>query len=195
MASLYLLFLGASGSILSYIHQLRQKTVVLSNFQIPLLPFELQRYMIFICINLQKLNYFFLLLFLLLFRESQFMQFILDGLPAHLVCQTCFFPCFPVGSLNRFLQQFYFSVFCQPLMAFYPQDPLQQIHAFFGLFIPGQCLFKTNGLETGYPLFIICPHRLPGLFPFAMAWSIWSQSSNVSFMRSSPRAMISIRIP
>ena len=111
------------------------------------------------------------------------------------VCQACFFPCFPVCGLNRLLQQFCFSVFCQPFMAFYPHDPIQQISAFSGLFVPEQGLFKTNGSKTGCQFFPSVLTTSQNCFLFALSRSIWLQSSNVSFMRSNPRAITSSRIP
>ena len=55
------------------IHQLCQGTVILpvilSSLQVPFLLFELQGYMVFIRINIQKINCFFLRLFFLLLQK------------------------------------------------------------------------------------------------------------------------------
>jgi len=79
--------------------------VVLPNLQIPLLLFELQGYMIFICVNIQILNY----LFLWLRFQSSFMDYF-DSFTLLFVLLPCAWILFYTKSFKAFGRALLFAV-------------------------------------------------------------------------------------
>lgn len=148
---------------LIHIHQLRQNTVilpvVLSNLQIPFFSLNYRDTWSSSALIYRNSTAFF----------SGFSSFCCGNISLCSLFLTVCLLCSP-GQSGLFLpllsgmrsqppQQFCFSIFCQPLMAFYPYDPVQQISTFSSLFIPEQCLFKTNGPKTYCQLFPICSYH------------------------------------